>query len=1129
MSLPFERSMGQDNIHQIPKLQDPRNQIGRWECTQCKHEYIVPPLQGVCTLCHCEVVRLMDAFQRHGQPRFNLYTPTAPQVIPPNPHINSQPDRSISGHLHNIPNLCYITTVAAPDECYDMLSASWLNYQLLILLRTETDPLVSYKEFGALLKGVKGTLLKDILSSMRERAVCLHDYHLECFRRELHFNRIKTSFITLRIFLRICAKMELTPLEYMKHLLYINTDDQLVYTLPVYDDNQPVIRDPIMTVPNGTMQPIHPSNFLPPTMPQFHMSTLRHKPPMPYVHSHHKQVLSPRKPKLNIPQNINNFTAKTVNNDNNIIGPNCSDISPELQICNPIGEDLYKHPLPRGCATVKTQIHDIPTSSDGCQGPITPDTPSIERLDSVSTPSPAPLTPGAEIMDTNEALPDARILRLLDGQDIILLMKGGEPHLATPLLYIVFPQLKRHHIDCTKNRQDLNLHPKNSTQLEVRMLREFGMVGRKTFRCLLFSLSDVVKMVKKVDVPIPECIQRVINGEIPEERASLLTPVRLGNGFINKPVGNPDKQKHKQNSTDKVNDNNSILDWPMEDNDMKYSSNVNTNICDNNKRITPFLPTSQSAVQSILQNSNKDGLTIDSVVLNNQDLSCLPKFIDLPPILPEGLEELGPEFYSASEGQFYSALTTEMGRVALLALSFKGFMICLKELYLNYLSHAGNRHTMKFKMRKLGITSMKATSWQRHKLVDLKALPSLCSICGLITLSEAKRLCSAYKFSFPNTLDNLISLTDKKCKNRLFVSIPLSVLEVKPKSPSENTVKSEISSGDESETRITNGQYQSVKKITYAKEENAKVMKMYLAQQPLNNFATPTRAPKTTKPNLSNAIGTKKCKECGLVQSRFAKKCSQCHAYLQGSPCPKCEKLNIAYYSHCYSCFTKLDRSRSDDVIKPRGRISKKKLGMLPNPLVPVLVPDKQNRTNTPPVQVSCIRCGKIKNTGKFNCLRCGTMFKVSSSKKHDNQDGPQESTTMEDEFYNSHSDLKIVLELFESLKELDLVSVLVPLVSKIRTETLEAIERQEQLLNGLESQKITTLTQSTAVNEKEKLESKIAKLNEQLSATSQEIAITNQQIQTNKQILLHKDNKIIEKRHCVNDCEKFLLMLPRP
>ena len=49
-----------------------------------------------------------------------------------------------------------------------------------------------------------------------------------------------------------------------------------------------------------------------------------------------------------------------------------------------------------------------------------------------------------------DTLPDARILRLPDGQDIVLLMKEGEPHLATPLLYIVFPQLKRHHIDCTK-------------------------------------------------------------------------------------------------------------------------------------------------------------------------------------------------------------------------------------------------------------------------------------------------------------------------------------------------------------------------------------------------------------------------------------------------------------------------------------------------------------------------------------------------------------------------------------------------------------------------------------------------------------------------------------------------------
>lgn len=50
----------------------------------------------------------------------------------------------------------------------------------------------------------------------------------------------------------------------------------------------------------------------------------------------------------------------------------------------------------------------------------------------------------------------------------------------------------------------------------------------------------------------------------------------------------------------------------------------------------------------------------------------------------------------------------------------------------------------------------------------------------------------------------------------------------------------------------------------------------------------------------------------------------------------------------------------------------------------------------------------------------------------------------------NLFLDLKIILELFENLKELDLVSVLLPLVSKIRTETLELLERQELTLNGI-------------------------------------------------------------------------------
>ena len=45
-------------------------------------------------------------------------------------------------------------------------------------------------------------------------------------------------------------------------------------------------------------------------------------------------------------------------------------------------------------------MHNIPESSNCCHEPQTPDTPSMERLDSVSTPSPAPLTP-VENMDIN--------------------------------------------------------------------------------------------------------------------------------------------------------------------------------------------------------------------------------------------------------------------------------------------------------------------------------------------------------------------------------------------------------------------------------------------------------------------------------------------------------------------------------------------------------------------------------------------------------------------------------------------------------------------------------------------------------------------------------------------------------
>ena len=45
MSLPFERSIPQENIQPVPKLQDPRNQTGKWECKQCKHEFHIQPVQ----------------------------------------------------------------------------------------------------------------------------------------------------------------------------------------------------------------------------------------------------------------------------------------------------------------------------------------------------------------------------------------------------------------------------------------------------------------------------------------------------------------------------------------------------------------------------------------------------------------------------------------------------------------------------------------------------------------------------------------------------------------------------------------------------------------------------------------------------------------------------------------------------------------------------------------------------------------------------------------------------------------------------------------------------------------------------------------------------------------------------
>ena len=45
--------------------------------------------------------------------------------------------------------------------------------------------------------------------------------------------------------------------------------------------------------------------------------------------------------------------------------------------------------------------------------------------------------------------------------------------------------------------------------------------------------------------------------------------------------------------------------------------------------------------------------------------------------------------------------------------------------------------------------------------------------------------------------------------------------------------------------------------------------------------------------------------------------------------------------------------------------------------------------------------------------------------------------------------DMKLILDIFECLKELDLISALIPLIQRIRIETNESLQTQEQLLIG--------------------------------------------------------------------------------
>jgi vacuolar-type H+-ATPase subunit H len=119
-----------------------------------------------------------------------------------------------------------------------------------------------------------------------------------------------------------------------------------------------------------------------------------------------------------------------------------------------------------------------------------------------------------------------------------------------------------------------------------------------------------------------------------------------------------------------------------------------------------------------------------------------------------------------------------------------------------------------------------------------------------------------------------------------------------------------------------------------------------------------------------NLASSRKCLECGQLNSKMAKKCLQCKSPLQGRPCPQCSRPNHSHSTECYKCGHSLPCTATKWVYV--GSSSNKIYRSHESNSSSRLVTGLKNRAAR-----VCLRCHRLRNSGQFSCGRCGDMYWV--------------------------------------------------------------------------------------------------------------------------------------------------------
>lgn len=209
-----------------------------------------------------------------------------------------------------------------------------------------------------------------------------------------------------------------------------------------------------------------------------------------------------------------------------------------------------------------------------------------------------------------------------------------------------------------------------------------------------------------------------------------------------------------------------------------------------------------------------------------------------------------------------------------------------------------------------------------------------------------------------------------------------------------------------------------------------------------------------TKTIYSGSVGsTRKCMECGMINSKMAKKCQQCKSPVQGRPCPSCSRPNHNHSTECYKCGTTLPPTTTKWIMGNKIiRTSQD------GNVVSGITSAQLNKEVIRRAPINCIRCHRMRQKGRFKCGRCGDLYTLSPL-----LDSSGKLTKQQDHIHtDDDTESSQLLKLAENLSLIGVGSELIPTLSDKEQSYWDQLPPAEAELSVISDEYQVFLTKKT-------------------------------------------------------------------